>query len=87
MAAYDVNRVLWDFKEAPDKAAVLADKEGFLARYRLSQAERQAFLGPNFAALLDAGALPNLVFKYYVAHGLSAERYAERIKADRAAAG
>lgn len=87
MAAYDVNRVLWDFKDAADKQAILADKAPFLACYRLSEAERRAFLEPNFAALLDAGALPNLVFKYYVAHGLAAEHYAERIKADRAAAG
>lgn len=86
MGDYEINRVLWDFKEARDRAAILADRAAFLGAYRLSDAEREAFLRPSFAALLDLGALPNLVFKYYVSLGLSPERYAERIRADRAAA-
>lgn len=85
MARYEVNRALFDFKDVDDKRTVLQDKEAFFSAYRLTVRERQALVGARFGSLLDLGALPNLVFKYYMAHGLPPERYADNVRADRAA--
>ncbi len=53
---------------------LIADKTDFLAAYDLAKAERTALMGPDFAAILGLGGLPNLVFRYYRAHGLALNR-------------
>jgi hypothetical protein len=78
MAQYDVNRVLFDLIRKPDRAEILKNLGPFLEGYRLSDAEKAALLDPGYGQLLALGALPNLVFKYYLWHGLPPGEYAAR---------
>jgi hypothetical protein len=78
MAQYDLNRVLFDLIRKPDRQEILKNLDPFLASYRLDDAERQALLDRNWGRLLALGALPNLVFKYYLWHGLPPGEYGQR---------
>jgi hypothetical protein len=81
MAHYALNRVLFDLIRRPDRPEILKNLEPFLAGYTLEEPERQALLDRNFGRLLALGALPNLVFKYYLWHGLPPSEYAARVGA------
>ena len=59
---------------------LIADKTDFLAAYDLAKAERTALMGPDFAAILGLGGLPNLVFRYYRAHGLALDDFNDHLK-------
>jgi hypothetical protein len=80
---YLVNRILFDLSRRPDARQVLADKEGFLALYALSESERQALLLPDWLRLLALGALPNLVYRYYMLHGQPPESFPAAVAASR----
>jgi hypothetical protein len=80
---YWLNRTLFDLGEPSNRAAFKAGKDAYLARYPLSEAERAALAGPHWQALLDHGALPVLVFKYFMLHGLAPERFAEILELER----
>lgn len=80
MGAYDLNRVLYDLGRMPDPRLAVADKDGLLAGYRLTAAEREALAEPNFSALREMGALTNLVFRYYRYHGLDVADFAARLR-------
>jgi hypothetical protein len=68
---YAINRVMFDLSRQPNARALVADKEAFLAGYELRPEERKALLGPEWSRLLELGALPNLVYRYYMLHGLT----------------
>ena len=79
---YWLNRVLFDLDQPENRAAFKEDKEAYFARYPLNMAERELLSGPHWQGLLDRGTLPNLVFKYFMLHGLDPQRFAEIVKAD-----
>lgn len=68
-ARYWLNRALFDLGEPAGRAAFAADRAAWLDRYPLEAAAREALESPDWLALLDRGALPNLVFKYFMMHG------------------
>jgi hypothetical protein len=72
---YAVNRVIFDLARAPNGRALVADKEAFLAGYVLSEDVRSALLRPDWRRLLELGALPNLVYRYYMLHGFAPESF------------
>ena len=80
---YAVNRVLFDLSRLPNARALVADKESFLASYELRTEERQALLVPDWKRLLALGALPNLVYRYYMMHGLAPETFPAAMAAAR----
>lgn len=77
---YWINRALVDLCRAPDARAHIANKPDFFAKYSLNVEEREALLGPEWRRLLELGVLPNLVYRYYVLHGLKAETFPSVIK-------
>jgi hypothetical protein len=80
---YAINRAMFDLSRQPNARALVADKEAFLAGYELRAEERQALLGPDWKRLLELGALPNLVYRYYMLHGLAPETFPATIAAAR----
>jgi hypothetical protein len=78
---YAINRVMFDLSRQPNARALVADKLTFLAGYELDSEERNALLGPEWAHLLELGALPNLVYRYYMLHGLAPETFPDAIAA------
>lgn len=60
-----------------------ADRNAFLALYELTAAERSALAEPDFGAVLDLGGLPNLVFRYYRAHGLALDEFQDHLSSPR----
>jgi hypothetical protein len=77
---YWVNRAVIDLCRAPDARAHIANKSAFFANYSLSAEERQALLAPEWRRLLELGVLPNLVYRYYMLHGLKPETFPITIK-------
>jgi hypothetical protein len=84
---YRVNRAIFDLVQSPDRRALVGDKAAFLSRYPLEPEERQALEAPDWPMLLKLGALPNLIFKYYLLHGLKLDDLAETLSADSRRAG
>lgn len=80
MGQYEINRVLFDLVRRPDRQEILKNLTPFLDGYRLASAEKAALLEPGYGRLLALGALPNLVFKYYLWHGLPPGEFAARAK-------
>ena len=78
---YAINRVIFDLSRRPNARALVADKATFLASYELGAEERKALLGPDWGRLLELGALPNLVYRYYMLHGLAPETFPAAITA------
>jgi len=78
---YRVNRAIFDLVRSPERRALVADKAAFLSRYELAPEERDALELPDWPALLELGALPNLIFKYYLLHGLTLDDLAETMTA------
>ena len=72
---YMINRVIFDLTHRPDARALIATKAVFLAGYPLDEAERHALMGPDWRRLLAMGALPNLVYRYYMLHGHAPESF------------
>jgi hypothetical protein len=72
---YAVNRVIYDLANHPEARKMMASKDAFIARYPVTEEEREALLGPDWPHLLTLGALPNLVYKYYMLHGLAPESF------------
>lgn len=68
-ARYWLNRALFDLGEPAGREAFAADRAAWLDRYPLDAPAREALESPDWLALLDRGALPNLVFKYFMMHG------------------
>ena len=72
---YAVNRAVVDFCRNPNARTLITNKADFFATYPLSAEERQALLGPQWRRLLELGVLPNLVYRYYMLHGLAPESF------------
>ena len=75
-ARYWLNRALFDLGDPASRKAFADDRAGYFARYPLDAGARAALETPDWRSLLDRGALPNLVFKYFMMHGLPPERFA-----------
>lgn len=75
-ARYWLNRALFDLVDPASQQAFTADRAAYLARYPLDADARAALEGPSWRTLLDRGALPNLVFKYFMVHGHPPEKFA-----------
>jgi len=78
---YGINRAVIDLCRQPNARTLIANKADFFAGYSLSDEERQALLGPDWKRLLDLGVLPNLVYRYYMLHGLAPESFRTAIAA------
>lgn len=68
-ARYWLNRALFDLGEPAWRQRFEADRAAWLDCYPLDADARAALDAPEWKALLDRGALPNLVFKYFMMHG------------------
>ena len=79
---YRVNRVIFDLVRNPDRRRLIEDKADFLSRYPLEPDEREALEAPDWPKLLELGALPNLIFKYYLLHGLTLDDLAGKMTAN-----
>ena len=79
---YRVNRAIFDLVRNPDRRRLIEDKADFLSRYPLEPDEREALEAPDWPKLLELGALPNLIFKYYLLHGLTLDDLAGKMKAN-----
>jgi len=72
---YAINRAVVDLCRNPNARTLIADKADFFAAYPLSPEERAALLGRRWRRLLELGVLPNLVYRYYMLHGLAPESF------------
>jgi hypothetical protein len=70
-----------DLCRAPNARTLIAEKSDFFAQYTLNAEERAALLAPQWRRLLELGVLPNLVYRYYMLHGLAPESFPTAIKA------
>ena len=83
MSRYQLNKAMYEATR-PGRAVAAEDEcAAFLARFALSGAERAALAGPDFHALLALGGLPNLVYRYYRAHGLPLAGFRDRLARER----
>ena len=80
---YGINRAIMDLCRNPNAREMVANKAEFFAKYSLSEEELQALLGPDWRGLLALGVLPNLVYRYYMMHGLAPETFPSAIAAAR----
>lgn len=68
-ARYWLNRAMFDLGDPAHRQEFGANKAAWLDRYPLDADARAALEAPGWRALLDRGALPNLVFKYFMILG------------------
>ena len=73
---YWLNRALFDLGDLAKRKEFAAAPETYVDGYPLDPPQRQAMLEGDLPGLLRLGALPNLVYKYYMARGLPPERFA-----------
>jgi hypothetical protein len=78
---YAINRAINDLCRNPNGRALVANKAEFFAPYSLSDIERQALMKPDWRGLLALGVLPNLVYRYYIMHGLAPESFPSAVAA------
>ena len=79
---YGVNRAINDLCQNPNGRALVANKAEFFASYPLSDKELQALMKPDWRGLLALGVLPNLVYRYYIMHGLAPESFPSALAAN-----
>jgi hypothetical protein len=84
---YEINRAMFDLARAPNRRELMADKRAFLAGYSLNEEALAALTAPDWRRLLDLGALPNLVYRYYMLHGFAPESFARALAGGIAARG
>jgi hypothetical protein len=82
---YLINRVIVDLIRRPDARKIISEKDAFLAAYPLSDPERHALSTPDWLHLLALGALPNLVYRYYMLHGHAPESFPAAVASLRTA--
>jgi hypothetical protein len=78
---YAINRAVIDLCRDPNARARIAAKADFFAAYPLRPEEREALLGGQWRRLLELGVLPNLVYRYYMLHGLAPESFPAAVAA------
>lgn len=79
---YGINRAINDLCQNSKGRALVANKAEFFASYPLSDKERQALMKPDWRGLLALGVLPNLVYRYYIMHGLAPESFPSAVAAN-----
>ena len=84
---YWLNRVIIDLARAPNRAELFADKASFIGRYPLQEEDQAALLAPDWRKLLELGVLPNLIYKFYMLHGLAPERFTDAVAGESTAEG
>ena len=82
-ARYGVNRAIMDLARSPNPRELVAKKAEFFAGYDLSDNELQALMRPDWRGLLALGVLPNLVYRYYMLHGLAPESFPSAVTAEK----
>lgn len=55
MKGYALNKLCYSFNSADNRAAFLADEDGYCARYGLDARQREAVRSRNVLALIEAG--------------------------------
>ena len=55
MKGYALNKLCYSFNSADNRAAFLADEDGYCARYGLNQTQREAIRSRNVLQLIEAG--------------------------------
>jgi hypothetical protein len=78
---YGINRAIIDLARSPNARALVANKAEFFANYALTEKELQALMCPDWRGLLALGVLPNLVYRYYMMHGLAPESFPSAVAA------
>jgi hypothetical protein len=79
LSRYQLNKAMYEGVGPARVGDLTADKIGFLATYDLAEDERTALAEPDFGAILRLGGLPNLVFRYYRAHGLALDDFNDHL--------
>jgi hypothetical protein len=74
---YALNRAMFDLARTPNRRELMQDKRAFLAGYGLDEDAHAALLKPDWRRLLELGALPNLVYRYYILHGFAPESFSQ----------
>lgn len=77
---YWLNKALFDLGDPAKRKAFAAQPKVYVDRYPINRAQRRAILEADWPTLLEQGALPILVFKYYMVQGLPYERFAAAAK-------
>jgi hypothetical protein len=80
---YAINRAIVDLCRSPNARALVATKADFFAAYPLKPDEREALVGGEWRRLLELGVLPNLVYRYYMLHGLAPASFPAAVAAQR----
>jgi len=78
---YAINRAVIDLCRHPNPRTLIATKGDFFAAYPLRADEREALLAGQWRRLLELGVLPNLVYRYYMLHGLAPESFPAAVAA------
>ena len=73
---YWLNKALFDLGDPVKRKAFAAQPEAYVDGYPLHRAQRRAILEADWPTLLEQGALPVLVFKYYMVQSLPYENFA-----------
>ena len=55
MKGYALNKLCYSFNSADNRAAFLADEDGYCTRYGLNQTQREAIRSRNVLQLIEAG--------------------------------
>ena len=86
MSEYQLNKAVYELSRRSDRRSAIEDKAGLFADYDLDAKERAALMEPNFSTLRALGLLPNLLFRYYLLHGLLVSEFRQRLLDDAAEA-
>lgn len=70
MKGYALNRMCFSFNEAANRAAFLADEDGYCAHYGLNAAQREAIRNRNVLQLIAAGGNAYYLAKFAGIFGL-----------------
>ena len=65
MSAYQLNKLLYELKDADHVKEALMNRSGLLERYRLTADELQALQTENLATLYQLGANPYMIRNVY----------------------
>ncbi len=83
---YLINRVIVDLIKQPDARKKTRRQGRAFGSLRAEWAERHALSAPDWVQLLASlGALPNLVYRYYMLHGHAPESFPAAVAASRRA--
>jgi protocatechuate 4,5-dioxygenase, alpha chain len=73
MKGYALNKMCFSFNDGANRAAFLADEDGYCARYGLNAEQREAIRARNVLALLAAGGNVYYLAKFAGIFGLDVQ--------------